>query len=233
MTACKVDIRPNQNQVNQNVGIFVIPNIPFIGYRNTNNKPLVGNKSPFDRYFGFTITELAVTVLVVAILGSIALHTMRDAFENNRIITQTNSLISDINLARDQALGRGVVVICTSSDAASCNGAGWTSGRLMFVDSSPNDYAFTPGTDRMLRYTEPLPTGSIQVLSTTFPDPLIFNAQGTVINIFNARVMSLATAPGAGSSLNFVLCGTYRAAPGRTIEIKTNGTPVVSPAVCP
>ena len=145
---------------------FIVKKLPFVGYKNTLKLPFVGCKYPLDRNGGFTVIEMIITMLVVAILASVAIPQMRALFQNNRLTTQTNSLISDITMARDQAMGRAVVVICTSTTGAVCDGSGWGSGRLMFVDSAPNNFTFDPGTDRVLRFTDPLPAGSIEVTRT-------------------------------------------------------------------
>lgn len=217
------------------VNSFVVENMPFVGNKCTCNLPFVCKNRPLIPNIGFTVIELIITLLVVAIMTAVAIPQMRALFQNNRLTTQANSLISDITLAKDFAKGRGIVVICTSSNGTACDGSGWGSGRLIFADAIPNDFIYTAATDRLLRYTDPLPVGSIEVTATTFPDPLIFSAQGSLVNIFQQRLMALATAPGAGASINLMICDVSRAVPGRTIEIRTNGTPAMStvPAVCP
>lgn len=214
---------------------FVANKLPFVGNNYTFTIPFVENNAPFMRNVGFTIVELVITLLIVAIMTAVAIPQMRALFQNNRLTTQANSLISDITLAKDFAKGRGIVVICTSSNGTTCDTSGWGSGRLIFADAAPNDFTYTAATDRLLRYTDPLPAGSIEVTLTTFPDPLIFSTQGSLVNTFQQRLMALATAPGAGASINLMICDVNRAVPGRTIEIRTNGTPAIStvPAVCP
>lgn len=214
---------------------FVVKNIPLVGENFTSKSPFVCNNSPFMINIGFSVIELIITLLIVSIMTAVAIPQMRALFQNNRLTTQANSLISDITLAKDFATGRGTVIICTSSNGTACDASGWGSGRLIFVDAAPNDFLYNAATDRLLRYTDPLPAGSIEVTLTTFPDPVIFNAQGALVNLFQQRLMNLATAPGAGASRNLMLCDVSRAVPGRTVEIRTNGTPVMSTvaAVCP
>jgi type IV fimbrial biogenesis protein FimT len=228
--------KPEKNGTNDE--FFVVPLIPFVGDEKASKAPFVCQFMPSGRNNGFTIFELVVTILIISIIATLAIPQMRQAFQSNRMTNQANSLMSDLTIARNHAMGRGPVVICTSSNGVTCNAPGdWSSGRLIFEDSAPNDFAFTAGTDRLIRYTNPIPTDSIQLLSTTFPEPLIFNAQGAIVTVFNVRVMALAPSPGLGTSLNAILCDTHRhhLVPGRIVEIRTNGTPAINPDpfVCP
>lgn len=83
----------------------------------------------------YTLIELIITLLIVAILALIAAPSMKDFVKNERLTGQINSVISNLMLARSEALKRNLpVVICASSDNATCTGSpkqGW----IVFVDA--------------------------------------------------------------------------------------------------
>jgi len=91
----------------------------------------------------FTIIELMITVAIAAILITVAVPAMQDMVRNNRLVTQTNLLVSHIQLARSEAIKRSApAVLCRSANpraaSPSCGGTAniWTSGWLVFADVS-------------------------------------------------------------------------------------------------
>lgn len=210
---------------------FVRRFLPNIGEELAEDLPFVGYINPLIRTAGFTLIELIVALAVVAVLATIAVPSMQKIIQRNRIATQTNSLISDIQLARSEAIRRGgSIVICTSNTGNSCTGTGWGSGRLTYYDAPPNDFVFTPGTDELIRYSDGPPTGLVNVQSFTFPDPLIFSAQGVPISSTGTRLVASNAAP-----LNVVLCSGGVSVPGTTVDIHTNGNAQSgdTPTTCP
>lgn len=59
---------------------------------------------------GFTLIELMVTVAVLAIVLSLGVPSFNSLIINNRLTTQANALVASINLARSEAIKRGVQV---------------------------------------------------------------------------------------------------------------------------
>lgn len=145
-------------------GFFVGPFMPFIGNYRPPIKPFVGKNIPFDQSSpktasGFTLIELVITLVVAAILVTVAVPNMRDFIHRNRIVAQNNDFISDTNTARSEAIKRGVnVVICTSSTGTACNGGtNWAVGRLIFADTNSNA---TYNAGEELRYREAIAGGN-------------------------------------------------------------------------
>jgi len=89
------------------------------------------------RQRGFTLFELIVTIVIVAVLGALALPSFGNAMRRGRMTTETNDLLGAINAARNEAITRAAPVsICPSADGAACSGdaTAWNEGWMVFVD---------------------------------------------------------------------------------------------------
>jgi type IV fimbrial biogenesis protein FimT len=71
-----------------------------------------------ERYRGFTLLELMVTLAVLAILITVGIPAFGDMVQNNRVTAQTNELVSALNTARSEAVkrGRNVQVVVAAED---------------------------------------------------------------------------------------------------------------------
>jgi len=88
---------------------------------------------------GFTLIELMVTLVVATILITVAVPGMQSMIESNKVVTAANSISSVMNLARSEAAKRAVnVTACVSNDQASCTGATWNQGWLVWADLNNN-----------------------------------------------------------------------------------------------
>ncbi len=98
---------------------------------------------------GFTVVELMITVVIVAILVSLAAPTMRSFIENARIRAASESLQNGITLARNEAVRRNVQVefvrlnpgwvvrLPGSADALHSGGAAGEGASSLDFDLSP------------------------------------------------------------------------------------------------
>ena len=65
---------------------------------------------------GFTVTELVIVMTIVGILTAIGVPSYKYVTTSNRISSEINSLLGDMQFARSQAIKQGLTVtVCTSS----------------------------------------------------------------------------------------------------------------------
>jgi type IV fimbrial biogenesis protein FimT len=88
---------------------------------------------------GFTMMELVMTMAIVVILGTIAIPGFKFVTSSNRVATEVNGLLGDIQFARSQAVKEGLsVTICTSTSGTGCTSTDWELGWIVFLDSNGN-----------------------------------------------------------------------------------------------
>lgn len=105
---------------------------------------------------GFTLIELMLTLALVAIVLGIGVPNMTQLIRNNQVINQTNSVLGGVQLARAEAVKRGIgMAVCGSSDQSSCDGR-WGQGWLVFEDP---DGSASPSSTNVVR----LATGNAEV----------------------------------------------------------------------
>jgi type IV fimbrial biogenesis protein FimT len=85
---------------------------------------------------GFTLIELMVTVVVLAILLAIGVPSFREFYLNNRITSQINMLHSHLLLARSEAVKRNrPAQVCGIAPGSQlCADRDWSQGWVVFVD---------------------------------------------------------------------------------------------------
>jgi type IV fimbrial biogenesis protein FimT len=137
---------------------------PFVGTDLTPIQPFVAHNRPFVWFQGekgFTLVELIVTLVVAAILLTLAAPKLTSFIQRDRLSTQTNDLLADLALARSEAIKRGAtVIVCKTNNptaaAPACNNTAtdpWTSGRVIWFDNNKDG---TVQADEVLRVRQKL-----------------------------------------------------------------------------
>ncbi len=80
---------------------------------------------------GFTLIELIITISIAAILVGIAIPSFDSIIKSTRLTTYANELVSSLNLARSEAVKRGVQISVRRKGSTNQN---WDSGWDIFTD---------------------------------------------------------------------------------------------------
>lgn len=97
------------------------------------------------RQTGFTLVELIVVMLLIAILTGLALPSFTATITRNRIAAQTNEVMAAINYARSLAIQFNAQAgVCAANDGQTACGGDWANGILVWVDADRSG-GFTAG----------------------------------------------------------------------------------------
>lgn len=174
--------------------------------------------------------EVIVAMSIVGILLGIAAPNLREFLRNMRISNQANDLVSDLQLARSEAVKRGNGVgICVSSSGSGCTidttGNSWGAGWIVF-DDVDGDRALGTG-ESILRIRGPLrgenDLSRLGKSGGSETDKVFMSRSGTLLDP-------------AGTTITFTLCDLRGINSGRRIELNTMGQVRViggTPAACP
>ena len=85
---------------------------------------------------GFTLVELMVALLVLALLVVVSAPGLSNLIKNNRMLAQVYAMRAALNGARSEAIAqRSPVTFCRSEDGATCSGGEWNKGYIAFLDA--------------------------------------------------------------------------------------------------
>lgn len=85
---------------------------------------------------GFTLVEVMVTVVIAAILITVAVPSLNSLYEGIRARSAISTIESSLVFARSQAVSYGSRVSVCPMTSTSC-GTDWTQGFSVFIDSNP------------------------------------------------------------------------------------------------
>lgn len=176
---------------------------------------------PTRRFRGFTLVELMVTIVIVAVLVAIGLPSFRNVIQRNRVSTASNDLLAGLAYARTTAINRGQLVsMCPSTDGTSCtsNGQAFEPGWIVYTypagaASANKAYAAASGT--LLRASGSHTGVSINAQQT----PVItFGLQG---QLRNSGALVFLTCSRTGSSS---IGESTAAVPGVRMDVNGSGS---------
>ena len=157
---------------------------------------------------GFTLIELMLALSVAAVLFSLALPSMHNLQQRQRIVSTANDLVAHINLARLHAVTRReIAVVCPSLDSATCTGANrWEDGWIVFRDPDRNG--------------EPDQPGDVLRVGSGMENLLIDSAGRT-------RIRYQPSGTAGGTNLTIKLCDTTNPDQSRAVIVSNPGRPRV------
>ena len=160
---------------------------------------------------GFTLVELMITLVVAAILVTVAIPNFRTLIQNNRLTTEINEFLTAVSITRSEAVKRADrITMCKSSDGAACVATGdWSQGWIIFIDSN-NDAAATG--EEVLRVHGSLSTGTTLDGSANLDNYISYESDGT---------SQLTT--GAVQSGTAILCDDRGSGNGKGVAINATG----------
>lgn len=159
---------------------------------------------------GFTLIELMLVIVLIAIFAAIGIPTYRSVTTSNRMAAEMNALVGDMQLARSEAIKRGQdTTVCASTDKTSCAGAStqsWTSGWVVLAPATTSN--------PLLRVHAALQGGdTLTSNGTTSPGAITFDRNG-----FSRDAQTL-TLNDSGATIAFRRCAVISTV-GR-VQLKT------------
>lgn len=146
---------------------------------------------------GYTLFEFVAVILIVGIISAIGAPTFQYVTGSNRIITEANALLGDMQYARSEAVKEGqTVTICAANVPAngaasgtSCSGgSSWNNGWIVFADLNADQKV--DGNDVLLRVQSGF-TSSDTFVSAGGLSAATFNREGFARGYAGAAVVTL------------------------------------------
>lgn len=180
----------------------------------------------FKNQQGFSLAELLATMGIAALLLSVGLPGLTTFAKNARQVSVANELLADFHYARDLAIASNArVTICPSSNGATCNGAGWEAGRIVFLDTDGN--LTLNGAETVQRATGDV--GDVDVNTAEFGASITYRPNGRAMaNIVRNNTGEFAVCDDRGSSHARALIVDMSGRP-RVSEYDSSGLPPTCP----
>jgi type IV fimbrial biogenesis protein FimT len=160
--------------------------------------------SDLRRSAGFTMVELLTVITIVAILFGLGLPSYQYVTNANRISSEVNGLLGDMQYARSEAIKEGqTVTVCSSSNSTSANptcanSTSWRNGWIVFSDLNGN--GVVDANEPILRVQRPFAVGDTFDANQGMQS-VTFNREGFALGLNNTVTITLhAAVPTQGST---------------------------------
>jgi len=175
------------------------------------NKP---TKAPH----GFTLLELMITIAILAILLAIGIPSLQALIASSQLTTQTNNLITALNITRSQAIKNNTrATLCTSNDGTTCTLTPWHDGWLIYIDRNLNSQLDPTETITTIGQT----TRNLKISgNTNVANRLTYQADGSLFSMVGTIRLCIATAALKDNARNIIINHFGRA---RIARLNLNG----------
>ena len=174
------------------------------------------------QHTGFTLIELLIVLAIAGIIVVAAIPGFNTMVKDNRRDTSANRLLTDINLARSEAIKRTRnISICKSDDGNTCGGVNvnWKDGWIVFVNLD-NDSPATIDTGETILHV-------YEEVSASLYDWVLSKGGSS------AAFVTLRPNGVIDTVSLFTYCDDRGVSHARGVDINATGRPaIVSPSTC-
>lgn len=166
---------------------------------------------------GLTLVELIVTLALGAIVMTMGVPSFSAAIDRYRLTSEVNRFVSNVQLARSEAMKRNQVVsICRSINGSTCGGNAdyvYEDGWLLYADSTGRDNNYHSSNDSLIQVADST-AGDVTIRSNTAGNRwLSFSATGMLAENSSAEYRFCVDLQNSNSI------------PGRKLTISLSGQP--------
>ncbi|HZM45732.1 MAG TPA: GspH/FimT family protein [Burkholderiales bacterium] len=173
-----------------------------------------------SRRAGFTLIEVMIVIAIIAILATVAAPSMRDMVRNARMTSLVNDLMTDLSVARAEAVKRGVrTTVCTSNTGTGCTATEWRFGWIMFAESNTAGAFGAVDAGEPILKIAPVINGANENPATRITSVGHQTNTGSYIAFRPTGV----TNPGGAGTIDFYLCDARNLAQAGVTASEANG----------
>lgn len=146
------------------------------------------------RIAGMTLIELMIVLAVMAVLLALAVPSFVDMTQRNRVASEINGFVGDLQFARAEAIKKGFPITICASDAAgaACSGTTWQNGWIVFDD--PNGNKTVDAGETVLRKQSKW-SGSDTFTASGSTAAISYSRDGFAMGLTGSVTLTLKTSP--------------------------------------